>query len=93
MLPKVTRFITLLYIRNKFSGKQAYWRSLQAFAKHLIYHRCALNIVNYEIIIQEDHYSDFMSHPDLSKFVKRGWLTLLLKGRDASRLVDGAIFE
>ena len=55
-------------------------------AHHLIYHRCALNISKYELVIQPEHLSRYMKHPDLVKFARQGWLTFVIKSYNPPRI-------
>ena len=55
-------------------------------AHHLIYHRCALNVTKYEVVIQPEDLHFYLKNPHLLQFAQRGWLTFILKSRHPSRL-------
>ena len=45
---------------------------IEGIAKHMIYHRCALNVSRYEVVIQHDHLEQYMANKHLAQFVKEG---------------------
>ena len=55
-------------------------------AHHLIYHRCALNVTKYELIIQPEHLSRYLRNPHLTKFAQQGWLKFVLKSHHPPRM-------
>ena len=74
----------------KDSGSQAQNKYLiEGIAKHMIYHRCALKVAKYEVVIQDDHLEQYMANKHLSQFVKEGWLVFLIKGYRPARLNFG----
>ena len=62
---------------------------IEGIAKHMIYHRCALNVSRYEVVIQHDHLEQYMANKHLAQFVKEGWLVFLIKGHRPARLNFG----
>ena len=62
---------------------------IEGIAKHMIYHRCALKVSKYEIVIQDDHLEQYMANKHLAQFVKEGWLVFLIKGYQPARLNFG----
>ena len=65
-------FITHSQLQNEYL--------IEGIAKHMIYHRCALNVSRYEVVIQDEHLEQYMANKHLAQFVKEGWLTFLIKG-------------
>mmetsp|Transcript_5723 Transcript_5723/g.7941 ORF Transcript_5723/g.7941 Transcript_5723/m.7941 type:complete len:446 (+) Transcript_5723:46-1383(+) len=55
-------------------------------AHHLVYHRCALNVTKYELIIQPEHLQRYLRNPHLAKFAQQGWLKFVLKSDHPSRM-------
>ena len=55
-------------------------------AHHLIYHRCALNVTKYELIIQPEHLSRYLRNPHLNRFAQQGWLKFVLKSHHPPRM-------
>jgi hypothetical protein len=55
-------------------------------AHHLVYHRCALNVTKYELIIQPEHLARYLRNPHLLKFAQEGWLKFVLKGHHPPRM-------
>ena len=64
-------------------------RLLRGLAKHLVYHRCALNLTKYEVVIQDDHLKQYLKNDDLRRFAEQGTLIFLLKGYNPPRLGYG----
>ena len=31
-------------------------------ARHMVYHRCALNVTRYEVVVQEDHVAQYLAN-------------------------------
>lgn len=57
-------------------------------ANHLLYHRCALGIQGYEVIVQHDHIDKYVQNPQLRHFFDMGWITLITKPfRPARRML------
>lgn len=52
----------------------------------MMYHRCALNITRYEIIVQDDHIDQFLANKHLMQFAREGWLVFLVKGYQPARI-------
>jgi hypothetical protein len=48
-------------------------------SNHLLYHRCALGIQGYEVIVQHDHIDKYLQNPQLRHFFDLGWITLVTK--------------
>ena len=55
-------------------------------AHHLMYHRCALNVTKYELIIPPEDLSLYLKNNFLYHFAKTGALTFVLKSAHPSRL-------
>lgn len=52
---------------------------LDGIANHLLYHRCALNLFNYEIVIQREQIPFFLAHAKIHFAIEQGWLTLIIR--------------
>ena len=59
---------------------------IEGLAKHMVYHRCALNVTRYEVVIQDDHLDQYMANKHLAQFAREGWLVFLIKGHRPARL-------
>jgi hypothetical protein len=55
-------------------------------AHHLVYHRCAMNVSRYEVIVQPEDLPRYLKNPHLLKFAKLGWLTFVLKAHHPARM-------
>ena len=65
---------------------------IDALAKHLIYHRCALNVDHYEVVIDNKQLINFLKHKDIMEFVKNGWIIFTLKGNKLPRINKGNVY-
>lgn len=57
-----------------------------ATAKHFSYHHGRLNLIRYQIIVQEDCVDFFLAHPVIRKGLQSGNVVLLVKGNNPPRL-------
>ena len=85
--PRKPKLIILANTPDTFNISQ---RSLftRMVSNHLLYHRCALGIQGYEVIIQHDHIDKYLQNPHLRHFFDMGWITLITKPfRPARRML------
>ena len=55
-------------------------KMVTAIERHLLFHKCALNISSYEIPVELDHIPYFMANDLLAQFASTGFITFLIKG-------------
>lgn len=52
---------------------------IDGIANHMAYHRCALKLDKYEVVIQQEHLGSYLQHPKIAYAVREGWITFLVR--------------
>ena len=52
---------------------------VEGVLNHMYYHRCALRLDKYEMVVQSEYVSTFLANEKIARAVEDGWLTLLVR--------------
>ena len=44
---------------------------IKGLSRHLVYHRCALHIDHYEVVVQDEHLDQYLADPDLRSLAQQ----------------------
>lgn len=74
-----TKYLMHIHLRD-YSVKHEYQKSIiDGIAYHMAYHRCALNLDKYEVVIQEEHLQQYLANSRIAHAVKQGWIRFIIR--------------
>jgi hypothetical protein len=74
-----TKYIMHIHLKDHLEPLDINHRTIEGIANHAIYHRCALKLARYEVVIQREQLSLFLANHKIMYLVSDGYLHFLLR--------------
>jgi hypothetical protein len=68
-----------IHLREYLNATNFNRRIIEGVLRHMTYHRCALLLDSYEIVIQKEQVPIFLENPRIAMAVRKGWLNILTR--------------
>jgi hypothetical protein len=77
--PKNTKYLMHIHLREFRNASNFNRKVVRGIVKHMLYHRCALKLDQYEVVIQAEQLQFYLVDPDIVNAIKAKWITFILR--------------
>ena len=74
-----TKYIMHIHLRDFSKPSEFRPAIIDGVANHMAYHRCALNLHKYEVVIQREHLNVYLQNEKIAHAVQQGWITFVIR--------------